>query len=129
MSGNNVVLDTNTLIYMSKGLIDEEKLLAKDFDASMCLSLFTCSCTVSILKIMLKNSVLTNISNTSKSSTPIHSSPKNDELQKKRHSKNQTARMLLLSPPPLTLTLLYSQAIGMIFLLPILMTYGFEWII
>jgi len=32
MSGNNVVLDTNTLIYMSKGLIDEEKLLAKDFD-------------------------------------------------------------------------------------------------
>ena len=32
MSGNNVVLDTNTLIYMSKGLIDEEKLLAKDFE-------------------------------------------------------------------------------------------------
>ena len=32
MSGNNVVLDTNTLIYMSKGLIDEEKLLTKDFD-------------------------------------------------------------------------------------------------
>jgi len=31
MSGNNAVLDTNTLIYMSKGLIDEEKLLAKDF--------------------------------------------------------------------------------------------------
>ena len=32
MNGNNVVLDTNTLIFMSKGLIDEEKLLSKDFD-------------------------------------------------------------------------------------------------
>jgi len=32
MSGDKVVLDTNVLIFMSKGLIDEQKLLKLNYD-------------------------------------------------------------------------------------------------